>query len=207
MNNQEKFWKGRFGNKYTSRLSDKKLIKNNYFFFKKIFKKIKNVSSIIELGPNNGFNLIALKKIFLNLKKIYAVEINKKASLSLTKIKNLKVFNESIHTFNTSEKFDLVITKGVLIHLNPKELKKVYKKLKNLSANYVLIAEYFNPYPVSIEYRGNKNKLFKRDFAKEFSDISKNFKLISYGFTYKYDKYPQDNLTWFLFKKTKKNRI
>ena len=66
MNNQEKFWKGRFGNKYTSRLSDKKLIKNNYFFFKKIFKKIKNVSSIIELGPNNGFNLIALKKIFLN---------------------------------------------------------------------------------------------------------------------------------------------
>ena len=178
MNNQEKFWKGRFGNKYTSRLSDKKLIKNNYFFFKKIFKKIKNVNSIIELGPNNGFNLIALKKIFLNLKKIYAVEINKKASLSLTKIKNLKVFNESIHTFNTSEKFDLVITKGVLIHLNPKELKKVYKKLKNLSANYVLIAEYFNPYPVSIEYRGNKNKLFKRDFAGEMLTRYKDLNLI-----------------------------
>ena len=204
MNNQEKFWKGRFGNKYTSRLSDKKLIKNNYFFFKKIFKKIKNVNSIIELGPNNGFNLIALKKIFLNLKKIYAVEINKKASLSLTKIKNLKVFNESIHTFNTSEKFDLVITKGVLIHLNPKELKKVYKKLKNLSANYVLIAEYFNPYPVSIEYRGNKNKLFKRDFAKELWTLFPRLKLLDYGFHWSADpkkKNNCDNSNWFLFKK------
>ena len=43
------------------------MIKNSLriiiFFLKKIFKKIKDVNSIIELGPNNGFNLIALKNI------------------------------------------------------------------------------------------------------------------------------------------------
>ena len=206
MNNQEKFWQGNFGNKYTSRLDSKKLILNNQVFFKKIFKKKNKIRSIIELGPNNGFNLIALKKIFPKLSKIFGVEINTKACISLKKIKDLTIFNQSLHDFNSDEKFDLVLTKGVLIHLNPKELEKVYKKINKFSKKYVLIAEYFNPYPVTINYRGNKNKLFKRDFAKEFSNVAKNFKLIDYGFSYKHDKYPQDDLTWFLFKKINKNQ-
>ena len=64
-----------------------------------------------------------------------------------------------------------------------------------------MIAEYFNPYPVRINYRGHKNKLFKRDFAGEFLKKTKKFKIIDYGFVYSKDKFPQDDLTWFLLKK------
>jgi spore coat polysaccharide biosynthesis protein SpsF len=50
-------------------------------------------------------------------------------------------------------------------------------------------------------YRGFKNKLFKRDFAGEFLNNYKKTKLIDYGFVYHKDKYPQDDLNWFLIKK------
>ena len=201
MNEQESFWAGDFGNKYTKRLTQKKLVKNNLHFFKKIFKKNK-INSILEFGANNGSNLIALKKIYPN-SKIFAVEINKAACKSLEDLRYVEVYRKSISDFNSNKKYDLTLVKGVLIHINPTELKKIYKKLSKYSKKFVLIAEYFNPFPTSINYRGHENKLFKRDFAYEFSKTCNNFKLIDYGFAYHKDKYPQDNLTWFLFKKTK----
>jgi spore coat polysaccharide biosynthesis protein SpsF len=64
-----------------------------------------------------------------------------------------------------------------------------------------MICEYYNPSPLSIEYRGHKDRLFKRDFAGEL--ISKyNLKLINYGFNYYRDKYlTNDDTTWFLMEK------
>ena len=52
-----------------------------------------------------------------------------------------------------------------------------------------------------ISYRGHKNKLFKRDFAGEFLKKFKSAKLVDYGFAYHIDKYPQDDLNWFLISK------
>ena len=62
--------------------------------------------------------------------------------------------------------------------------------------------EYYNPKPVSINYRGHKDKLFKRDFAGEIMNKYKSLKLVDYGFVYHGDgSFPQDDLTWFLLKK------
>ena len=70
----------------------------------------------------------------------------------------------------------------------------------NLSKKYILLVEYYSSNPVGVRYRGNKDKLFKRDFAGEM--IKKyNLNLIDYGFVYRFDKNPQDDLTWFLLKK------
>ena len=63
-----------------------------------------------------------------------------------------------------------------------------------------MLVEYYSSNPVGVRYRGNKDKLFKRDFAGEI--IKKyNLNLIDYGFVYRFDKNPQDDLTWFLLKK------
>ena len=89
-----------------------------------------------------------------------------------------------------------------MIHINPKNLKQIYEKLFKMSKKYILIAEYYNPKPVSINYRGHKDKLFKRDFAGEIMKKYKSLKLIDYGFVYHGDlSFPQDDLTWFLLKK------
>jgi pseudaminic acid biosynthesis-associated methylase len=106
-----------------------------------------------------------------------------------------------LNTLDTSQKFDLTFTKGVLIHINPDMLHKVYQNLYDLSDRYIMVCEYYNPAPVSIEYRGNKERLFKRDFAGEL--IQKfDLKLIDYGFNYQHDHYlTNDDSTWFLLSK------
>ena len=202
INDQEKFWHGNFGNRYINRNKNKKILKNNFFFFKKIFSNRFNIKSLIEFGPNIGLNLLALKKIF-KLKFITAVEINKNACLEIRKIKNVNVLNKSIIDFLPEQTFDLVLLKGVLIHSNPKQLKKIYEIIYKSCkvSGYILIAEYYSPKPVKLIYRGFKNKLFKRDFAGEFLKKYKKTEIIDYGFIYHKDKYPQDDLNWFLIKK------
>ena len=53
-----------------------------------------------------------------------------------------------------------------MIHQNQKT-PDFYKIMYSLSKKYLYIDEYFNPYPIKINYRGYKNRLYKRDFAKE----------------------------------------
>ena len=202
---QEKFWKGSFGSEYIGRHSTSKWILNNKFFFKNCFKKIKlnKIKSMIEFGSNVGLNLMALNKV-LKLKKIKAIEINKIAYENLKKLNYVDAINTSALDYKKKDKYDLVLSKGFLIHVNPNKLKNLYKNIYNSckSKGYILIAEYYNPTPVSVNYRGNKNVLFKRDFAGEIlKTYSKKIELVDYGFTYHRDKHPQGDITWFLLQK------
>ena len=199
---QENFWQGDFGDKYIHRNQNKLLIKNNFFLFKKIFSNILKIKSLIEFGPNIGLNIIALKKIF-KPNFVTAVEINKNACSQIKDIEKLNIINDSIINFSPKKKYELVLVKGVLIHINPNKLKKVYKTIYKSCkpSGYILIAEYYSPKPTMMLYRGKRNKLFKRDFAGEFVSLFKKTKIIKYGFAYHRDKYPQDDLNWFLIKK------
>lgn len=88
------------------------------------------------------------------------------------------------------------------IDINPDELNKVYDLLIRSSSRYICIAEYYNPSPVSIPYRGHQDRLFKRDFAGEILDRDPSLSLLDYGFCYHRDpNFPQDDITWFLLEK------
>lgn len=200
---QEKFWAGEFGNTYIDRNNDKcKWISSNIYLFSKIFKNISQCESIIEFGSNIGLNLFAVKSLLPEI-ELNAIEINKKACLELENIvKKENILNKSIIEINNSNKYDIVLIKGVLIHINPDELNNVYEKLYNASNKYIIICEYFNPSPVAINYRGHKDRLFKRDFAGELLDKYNDLELVDYGFIYSRDTlFPQDDTTWFLLKK------
>lgn len=201
---QEKFWKGNFGNSYIKRANTNALYKSDLKLFSDVFESTSAIKNVLEFGCNIGLNLKAIKK--LNQKcELNGVEINQAAVKEARRIKGANIVEDSIYNVNFSKKFDLVFTKGVLIHLNPKLINKAYKKIYDHSKKYILIAEYYNPIPVEINYRGNKGKLFKRDFAGEMLNKYKDLKLIDYAFTYRNDpKYPSDDITWFLLKKKKK---
>jgi len=192
---QEKTWKGKFGVNYSIR---NKGIKKN--FLRKIIDKKIKIKSVFEFGTNIGNNLDIIKSI--NKKTLTSgVEINQFAS-EIARKKGHKIINKSIFELeNAKKKFDLTMTIGVLIHVNPHQLKFIYKKLFEYSKKYILICEYFNDKPVTIKYRGKFNLLFKRDFAKEIKD-KYNLKIVDYGFVWSEDKnYNMDNYNWFLLKK------
>jgi len=147
-------------------------------------------------------NLKAMKLLFPAL-DISAIEINTTAATQLSKvIAEEKIYNTSILDFQPRHTYDLTLIKGVLIHINPNELPQVYDKLVASCGRYLMVAEYYNPAPVSIPYRGHNDRLFKRDFAGEIMDRHPELKLIDYGFAYHRDaNFPQDDVTWFLMQK------
>ena len=150
-------------------------------------------------------NLKALKLLNPTI-DAYGIEINKEACKELVNQLSINnVFNSSILDFEPKKTWDLVLIKGVLIHINPNVLQDVYGKLIKSTNKYLLIAEYYNPKPVAISYRGHEDRLFKRDFAGEILDLYPQMTLIDYGFSYHRDvNFPQDDISWFLLEKINK---
>lgn len=202
-NKCEEFWSGEFGEEYTGR--NESILPSQISFFSKVLKN-KQINSVLELGANIGINLDALKLLYPHIDGT-GVEINSNACSQI--YPEFEAINSSIKDFAQDEifaegrtrGFDLVFTKGVLIHTPPEHLRETYNAMDLFSNKYVLIAEYYSPKPVELEYRGHTGRLWKRDFASEFLDECPDFELDDYGFVSHLDKHPQDDLNWFLFKR------
>lgn len=198
---QEIFWKGEFGDNYIERNRSIILLGNKTAFYANVLRHMHKVNSCIEFGSNIGLNLLAIKNLIPDC-ELSAIEINSKAVDVLKKNEDIKVYNQSILDFEVDYMRELAVIHGVLIHINPEMLNRVYERLYEVSNRYILLVEYYNPTPVEIEYRGNREKLFKRDFAGEMLDRYCDLELVEYGFIYHRDKqFPQDDFTWFLLKK------
>ena len=195
---QEIFWKKIYGEKYilkNSKFSTKEGVKA----WNKMLVKVPNVRSILECGSNIGRNISYLQKLYPNSKKSI-IEINKKAiEINLKKNRIYKYQNKSIINSNFNEKYNLVFTMGVLIHIHPSELKKNLRKIISFSNKYVLIGEYFSKNPTSIKYQHKKDLLFKRDFGKYIIE-NFNLKIIDYGFLWSKEFNSFDDINYWLFK-------
>ena len=197
---QEKFWAGEFGEAYIDRNRSEQLFFSNVAMWSKMLGSTSGVESIVELGCNIGLNLAAINKLNPEI-NLTGIEINEKAA-DMARSRNVG----QIYTGTILEKLDhpvvdLAFTKTVLIHINPDHLEKVYQNLVEVSRRYVLVAEYYNPAPTTITYRGHSERLYKRDFAGDLMD-KYGLKLVDYGFVYKRDNIaPQDDISWFLLEK------
>lgn len=199
---QETFWAGSFGEDYIKRNLGPELLASNLRFFSRALRSARKIQSCIEFGANIGMNLKALKLLY-PFQEQHAVELNTIAANELKTFLDAENVNEcSMLDFSSPHTWDLVLIKGVLIHINPDELPSVYEKLANACRRYLLVAEYYNPTPVAIPYRGHNDRLFKRDFAGEIMAGHVELKLVDYGFSYRRDPdFPQDDITWFLMEK------
>ena len=199
---QEAFWAGEFGSDYIGRNTGDQLLAYNLDFFAKAMRQAHGVKRVLEMGANIGMNLKALKLLRPALEQ-FGVEINSQAAEQLGHvISPANVFHQSIFDFEPKRNYDLVLIKAVLIHINPEFLPSVYDILYRSSARYILVAEYYNPTPVEVSYRGHSKRLFKRDFAGELLSTYRDLRVLDYGFSYRNDPVmPQDDITWFLLEK------
>ena len=202
---QEAFWAGEFGTNYIERNQDEERIVAGTALYSTIFRHTHDVNSVIEFGSNIGINLRAIHRLKPTC-SLSAIEINTDAASQLKSWggDNLQLYNQSILDFTCDYQRDLVLIKGVLIHISPDVLPAVYDKLYETSKRYIVVSEYYNPTPTAIPYRGHENKLFKRDFAGELMDKHPDLKLIDYGFLYHRDQnFTYDDDTWFLLEKSR----
>jgi pseudaminic acid biosynthesis-associated methylase len=202
-NEQESFWSGEFGDDYISRNQSAQLLASNIALFSRALSGTSDISSVLELGANIGLNLTALSTLFPRQNRT-GVEINEAAFRRLDENEAVnRAIHSSILDLRLDEEFDLVLVKGVLIHLAPESLPAVYHRISLLSRKYILFVEYFSPSPVELDYRGHSGKLFKRDFAGEFLASQPSFCLEDYGFVYHGDPtHPLDDLNWFLLRRS-----
>ncbi len=200
-NDQEIFWSEQYAEDY---------IKKNAEFdaflgvqaWEKMLASTSGITSLLECGCNIGRNIDSLDRLLPSASKSI-IEISKPAFDFVSNRHALaQKFNGSILESSLEGSFDLVYTMGVLIHINPDELLANLQKAYDYSSKYLLFGEYFNRMPIMLDYQGQKNRLFKRDFGKL---VIENFslKLLDYGFLWGhiYDSAGFDDLTWWIFEK------
>lgn len=199
---QEAFWAGEFGDEYSARVDGVDVVAAYTAMHANVLRLTEDIKSVLEFGANIGLNLQAYSRL-LPKAELSAIELNSSAVEALKKNQNIKhVYHESILDFEPNYQRDLVLIKTVLIHINPEALPGIYERLYRSSKRYICVAEYYNPTPVTVEYRGHTERLFKRDFAGELMDLFPDVKLVDYGFVYHRDNaFPLGDVTWFLMEK------
>lgn len=117
---QEAFWAGDFGDSYASRNDGPSLEASNRWLFARALQSAGPIDSALELGANIGANLKALASLYPDL-TCDAVEINESAvGRLIDEFGEQHVRMQSLLDFDERPKtWDLVICKGVLIHVAP----------------------------------------------------------------------------------------
>lgn len=197
MTDREELWAGEFGTEYHKRNP----LNLHVNMWKRILRP-DQVKSAIELGAGCGHNLVALKALSWHGVKTTGVEINKEAANAMRNLGVDNVVNCPVLSFVPTDTYDMVITRGFLIHLSADELMRAFRLIANLSSRYVVMAEYYSPTTREVKYHGHGDALWARDFAGLFMERYPYFKLIDYGFVYRGDPVePQDDITWFLMER------
>ena len=208
---QMKKWIGDFGDQYTQRnaLSIQGL--DDYYtaeygegitasgLSKEFLGGLNRDIKILEVGCNIGNQLAILQR--LGFQNLYGIEINKSAiEIGKKNTKDISViFGSAFDIPFKDNYFDLVFTAGVLIHINPKDVKKVLKEIHRCADQYIWGYEYYAERYTQVIYRGNKQLEWKANFPKIYTDTFKDLKLIKTRFL-KYVK--NDNVdVMFLLKK------
>lgn len=187
-NEQEKFWKGNFGNNYISRNKFRSQKEFDNFYIRRYGETKKNINlkflkginknkPILEVGCNIGNQL----KIFedIGFKKLFGIDINIKSLKKAKKNINLNIIESSGFDIPFKDNyFNLVFTNNVLIHIHPKNLDKIFDEIYRVSNKYIFGFEYFNNKLIEIKYRNYKNKLWKGDYANILLKKYKNLRLV-----------------------------
>ena len=205
-NPQVALWRGSFGDDYVLRNAPNDAeIKKLLPLWIEIFGRIapQPVKSILEVGPNVGLNLRALRQ--MSDARFFAVEPNDLAREVLLRDGVLDAGDLRAGTAANIDfpngVADLAFTNGVLIHINPEALFTSCQELHRCARTWIACIEYFSHQPETIPYRGHANALFKRDFGSFWLDNFPDLNAVAYGFCWQ-RMTGLDNPHWWLFRKS-----
>ncbi len=189
LTSQEQEWNSEFGQAYTDRSIFNTVQLDAYYqtlygvprgqmneeFINTLDKDIR----ILEVGCNVGNQLNYLQSMgFNNLFGIdiqeYAVQVAQKNTSGMTITQN-----SAQGLPYKDEEFDLVYTSGVLIHISPDDIGNVIGEIVRCTKKWVWGLEYYADELTPINYRNNRDLLWKRNFCKLYTDTFPELELVN----------------------------
>lgn len=209
MNKQAEAWATNFGEEYTKRnlltLEEMEQLHVKYYGYSRtkineqFFNELNRNIRILEVGCNIGTQLTCLQKMgFVNL---YGIEISPFAcEIAKAKTMNVNIVRANALDIPFKDNyFDLVFTSGVLIHIGENELYSVMKEIYRCSRRYIFGFEYFSEKRTEINYRGNKDLLWKDNYPKLYTTLFSELKIIRLKL-YKYIENDNQDIAYLLTK-------
>lgn len=191
-------WRGEFGKAYTDRN------KTDWRVKLPIFRDILagfGINSILEVGCNRGCNMVALRHLLGDSTEIVGVEPNEYAA-GLAREEGFVVQDGTVYGLPfASNRFDLVFTNGVLIHVPLDKLEQAIREMHRVSKRHILAIEYYAEEETIIPYRGYDNLLWKRNFLHEFKSVYPDLLLVDHRLWGTGDNPTCDRMDSWLFEK------
>ena len=133
---------------------------------------------ILEVGCNIGNQLLCLQQ--MGFSNLYGIELQSYAvSLARRDRPHMNILQGSAFDIPFKDHFfDLVFTSGVLIHIAPDDLDKVLSEIVRCAHTFIWGFEYYSPTIASIPYRGQKDLLWKADYAQAYLDLFSDLTLV-----------------------------
>ena len=187
-NEQTTQWAGEFGKQYTDRnaLSPDELdseYRKRYGVTRTemnglLLNEIDPPSSILEVGCNVGNQLVLLQK--MGWRELYGIELQNYAlKLLRSRSRTIEVAQGTVSQIPCrSERFDLVFSSGLLIHVHPNDIEAALRELYRCSSRYISGFEYYADEYSEVSYRGHRSLLWKADFARMYLEEFRDLKLI-----------------------------
>lgn len=180
---QEQFWKGEFGSDYVAR--HKELNWRARVPFWRSIVEMTGARSILEVGCNSGANMLAIRRALVeadaDVVSLWGCDINN-AAIEEAGDAGLSVVEASLFNLKAEwpeDRFDLVASVGVLIHVGPEDLSSAMDSIISVSNRYVLAVEYADETEVMVPYRDHTERLWRRPFGKMY--VERGLKLVAEG--------------------------
>jgi len=111
---------------------------------------------------------------------LYGIELQSYAvELSKSRTRRINIIEGSAFDIPYKDGyFDLVFTSGVLIHVSPSDIALVVREIHRCTREYVWGFEYYADNYTEIPYRGQRNLLWKADFARLYLDQFGDLELV-----------------------------
>ena len=159
-------WAGDFGNDYLRRNQVDWQLRCDFW---KMIIRITGARSVFEMGANAGWNLSAIRREYPDV-TVIGNDVNTEACQQAQQA-GIPVLNKLDFTTHVPGRYELVFTAGVLIHIEPEHLREVMTALVAKSYRWVVAIEYDADTETQVEYRGHKDKCWKRPYGEIYQEM------------------------------------
>jgi hypothetical protein len=207
---QDKAWFGKHGFRYIIHHLDENWERTRLPIWETLLSLIPQTSSACEFGANIGANLKAIRRLRPDI-VLAGIELNPIA-VELLREENFAAKQGSIADTDLGEQFDLVFSRGVLIHIKPADLSRVLRNMAAHSRRYVLIYENFSEQMHSLDRYAktvakttgleSEGYQFWGDFSQEFKSIFPEWTVVGTGVDLRIGQAPAEgDLHWTIFER------